>query len=103
MMLTPQHRRSSRLAAKAKVEAPKKADKQVVVQEYDLSLQCDEEFAPDYNQQLDCRETDEYEELPHFEGYEYDKEYYMASSSYSSFVDEEIRQLQQQSKKSDNP
>ena len=99
MMLTPQHRRSSRLAAKAKVEAPKKADKQ----EYDLSLQCDEEFAPDYNQQLDCRESDEYEELPHFEGYEYDKEYYMASSSYSSFVDQEIRQLQQQSKKSDNP
>jgi len=34
MMLTPQHRRSSRLAAKAKVEAPKKADKQEVTQEY---------------------------------------------------------------------
>lgn len=94
MLLTPQHRRSARITKKAQV-TPKKETKI----EYDLATQCDEEFASDWNektQQRDIVEDDD-EELPFFEGYEYDKEYYRASSSYSSFVDKEIAELKSKS------
>tara|TARA_R110002074_G_scaffold343058_1_gene513546 strand:- start:292 stop:570 length:279 start_codon:yes stop_codon:yes gene_type:complete len=89
MLLTPQHRRSARITKKVQV-VPKKETKI----KYDLAIQCDEEFASDWNektQQRDIVEDDE--ELPFFKGYEYDKEYYRASSSYSSFVDKEIAAL----------
>ena len=46
MLLTPQHRRSSRLGAKA-VSPVKKDVSPAKKETYDLSLQCDEEFASD--------------------------------------------------------
>jgi len=79
MLLTPQHRRSSRLSRKA--TKPKIAKKET----YDLSLQCDEEFASDW----DANYTD----CPVIEGFEYDKDYYLASSNYSTFIDNEIAKL----------
>ncbi len=89
MLLTPQHRRSARITKKAQV-TPKKETKI----EYDLATQCDEEFASDWNEKTQQRDIAEDEEdLPFFKGYEYDKEYYLASSSYSSFVDKEIAAL----------
>ena len=90
MLLTPQHRRSSRLSRKA--TAPKIVKKDT----YDLSLQCDEEFASDWNAQKgkrDLSEEDIYTDCPVLEGYEYDKDYYLASSSYSTFIDNEIAKL----------
>ena len=85
MLLTPQHRRSARITKKeTKIE-------------YDLATQCDEEFASDWNEKTQQRDIVEDEELPFFEGYEYDKEYYLASSSYSSFVDKEIAELKSKS------
>ena len=59
MLLTPQHRRSTRnRATKQKVEP-----------------------------------EDIYEDCPCFPGFEYDKDYYLASSSYSTFIDTEIAKM----------
>jgi len=59
MLLTPQHRRSTRnRATKQKVEL----------------------------------ETI-YEDCPYFPGFVYDKDYYLASSSYSTFIDTEIAKM----------
>jgi len=55
MLLTPQHRRSTRNRAVKKVTP-----------------------------------EDIYEDCPHFPGFEYDKDYYLASSSYSTFIDGQI-------------
>ena len=38
-------------------------------------------------------EQDRYEDCPEFEGYSYDKEYYLASDKYASMVDNEIKEL----------
>jgi hypothetical protein len=90
MLLTPQHRRSSRLSRKA--TKPKIAKKET----YDLSLQCDEEFASDWDANKEKRvlsEEDIYADCPVIEGFEYDKDYYLASSNYSTFIDNEIAKL----------
>ena len=84
MLLTPQHRRSSRLGAKA--AEPKIAKKET----YDLSLQCDEEFASDHKAKP-VVEEDIYADCPVLEGFEYDKDHYLASDRFASFIDEEIR------------
>ncbi len=55
MLLTPQHRRSTRNRAVKKVTS-----------------------------------EDIYEDCPYFPGFEYDKDYYLASSSYSTFIDGQI-------------
>ena len=61
MLLTPQHRRSTRnRATKRKVEL-----------------------------------GDIYEDCPCFPGFEYDKDYYLASSSYSTFIDTEIAKMRE--------
>jgi|TARA_B100001287_G_scaffold223383_1_gene192628 hypothetical protein len=41
------------------------------------------------------KEEDEnrYDDCPEFEGYTYDKEYYLASDKYASMVDNEIKEL----------
>ena len=86
MLLTPQHRRSSRLEAKA-VNPEKK-------ETYDLSLQCDEEFASDQKAKTKTQEVveeDIYADCPVEEGFEYDKDHYLASDHFASFIDEEIR------------
>jgi len=44
-------------------------------------------------------EEDMYSECPYEEGYEYNKDHYLASTRYSSFVDEEIAALRMQKKK----
>ena len=88
MLLTPQHRRSSRISRKA-VQPAKKTT-------YDLSLQCDEEFASDWDAKKEKRvlsEEDIYADCPVIEGFEYDKDYYLASSNYSTFIDNEIAKL----------
>ena len=90
MLLTPQHRRSSRLSRKA--TKPKIAKKET----YDLSLQCDEEMASDWDTQEKKRlliEEDIYADCPEFEGFEYNKDYYLSSSNYSNFIDDEIAKL----------
>ena len=132
MLLTPQHRRSNRRRKPTqKVEKSSPAT-------YDVSLQCDEEFASSetekkvselsptiYSTLKNLKMTDAeitqnmsteegqlklagkvleyvfdiYDECPDEEGYEYDKDYYLASSCYSSFVDEEIAALRMQKKK----
>ena len=70
MLLTPQHRRSSRISRKAK--APAKKDVSPAKKDtYDLSLQCDEEFASDWNAQKgkrDLSEEDIYTDCPVLEG-----------------------------------
>ena len=38
-------------------------------------------------------DEDKYYDFPEFEGYTYDKEYYLASDKYASFVDNEIKEL----------
>jgi hypothetical protein len=58
MLLTPQHRRSTRNRAVKKVTS-----------------------------------EDIYEDCPCFPGFEYDKDYYLASSSYSTFIDTEIAKM----------
>jgi len=84
MLLTPQHRRSSRLSRKA-------AEPKIVKKEtYDLSLQCDEEFASDHKAKP-VVEEDIYADCPVLEGFEYDKDHYLASDRFASFIDEEIR------------
>ncbi len=93
MLLTPQHRRSSRLSRK--VAKPKIAKKKT----YDLSLQCDEEFAADWDAKKEKRvlsEEDIYADCPQFEGFEYDKDHYLSSSNYSTFIDNEIANLTSQ-------
>ena len=84
MLLTPQHRRSSRLGAKAVSPARKET--------YDLSLQCDEEFASDQKTKTNTPvvEEDIYADCPVEEGFEYDKDHYLASDRFASFIDEEI-------------
>ena len=84
MLLTPQHRRSSRLSKKA--AEPKIAKKET----YDLSLQCDEEFASDHKAKP-VVEEDIYADCPVLEDFEYDKYHYLASDRFASFIDEEIR------------
>ena len=101
MLLTPQHRRSSRLSAKViapaeKVVAPAKKET------YDLSLQCDEEFASDQKAKTKTREVveeDIYADCPVEEGFEYDKDHYLASDRFASFIDEEIRHRLQQERR----
>ena len=90
MLLTPQHRRSSRLGAKAVSPVKKET--------YDLSLQCDEEFASDQKAKTKTPvvEEDIYADCPVEEGFEYDKDHYLASDRFASFIDEEIRQYQQE-------
>ena len=86
MLLTPQHRRSSRLKAKAIALAKKET--------YDLSLQCDEEFASDQKTKIKTQEIveeDIYADCPVEEGFDYDKDHYLASDRFASFIDEEIR------------
>jgi len=86
MLLTPQHRRSSRLGAKAVSPVKKET--------YDLSLQCDEEFASDQKTKTKTQEVveeDIYADCPVEEGFEYDKDHYLASDRFASFIDEEIR------------
>lgn len=41
------------------------------------------------------KEEDEnkYDDCPEFEGYTYDKDYYLSSDKYASFVDNEIKEL----------
>ena len=46
----------------------------------------------EYNEAIKSDEKTD-DECPHFPGYEYDREYYLASSRYSSFVDQEIESL----------
>ena len=97
MLLTPQHRRSSRLEAKA--VSPKKKDVSPEKKEtYDLSLQCDEEFASDQKTKTKTPvvEEDIYADCPVEEAFEYDKDHYLASDRFASFIDEEIRQHQLQ-------
>jgi len=92
MLLTPQHRRSSRLSRKA--VSPAKEDISPAKKEtYDLSLQCDEEFASDHKAQTKTPviEEDIYTDCPVLEGFEYDKDHYLASDGFASFIDEEIR------------
>lgn len=88
MLLTPQHRRSSRLSRKA-------AEPKIVKKEtYDLSLQCDEEFADlKARTKTPVVEEDIYADCPVLEGFEYDKDHYLASDRFASFIDEEIRLL----------
>ena len=144
MLLTPEHRRSNRRRkpvvkmgnVQSKMLSVRKANDRKAT--YDLSLQCDEEFAPssrrdtrakdiplspissafkclkltnDYVQRgraalstgssaadtkKHCqRENTDlvfpiYGDVPYEEGYDFDKEHYLASSRYSSFVDEEL-------------
>ncbi len=93
MLLTPQHRRSSRLGKKA-VSPAKKAVSPAKKETYDLSLQCDEEFASDQKAKTKTREVveeDIYADCPVEEGFEYDKDHYLASDRFASFIDEEIR------------
>jgi len=93
MLLTPQHRRSSRL--KAKAVSPAKKDVSPAKKEtYDLSLQCDEEFASDQKTKIKTQEIveeDIYADCPVEEGFDYDKDHYLASDRFASFIDEEIR------------
>ncbi len=56
MLLTPQHRRSTRNRGTSKKTPPE----------------------------------DIYADCPHWPGFEYDKDYYLASSSYSTFIDGQI-------------
>ena len=101
MLLTPQHRRSSRIAAKA--VSPAKEDVSPAKKEtYDLSLQCDEEFASDQKAKTKTREVveeDIYADCPVEEGFEYDKDHYLASDRFASFIDEEIRRRLQQERR----
>ena len=59
MLLTPQHRRSTR-------------------------NRVDKKTPPE----------DIYGDCPYFPGFEYDKDYYLASSRYSAFIDNEIAKMQ---------
>ncbi len=59
MLLTPQHRRSTRNRGTSKKTPPE----------------------------------DIYADCPHWPGFEYDKDYYLASSRYSTFIDNEIRKM----------
>ena len=146
MLLTPEHRRSNRRRkqvvkmgnAQSKMLSVRKSDRKPT---YDLSLQCDEEFAPssrrdnrakdiplspissafkclkltndyvqrgraalstgsstaDTKKRCQREKTDLvfpiYGDVPYEEGYDYDRDYYLASSHYSSFVDEEIAEI----------
>jgi hypothetical protein len=91
MLLTPQHRRSSRLSRKA--VSPAKEDISPAKKDtYDLSLQCDEEFADlKARTKTPVVEEDIYTDCPVLEGFEYDKDHYLASDRFASFIDEEIR------------
>ena len=92
MLLTPQHRRSSRLSEKA-VSPAKKDVSPAKKETYDLSLQCDEEFASDQKTKTKTPvvEEDIYADCPVEEGFEYDKDHYLASDCFASFIDEKIR------------
>jgi hypothetical protein len=78
MLLTPQHRRSTRTR-----RAPKRyEDKQTSM------LAQEDEFIVENSEEDD----DIYDECPIApEGFEYNKDYYIASTSYSNFIDNEIK------------
>jgi hypothetical protein len=67
MFLTPEHRRSSRRMCNKKISSTARQE-------------------PKQNEVYD-------DDCPYEAGYEYDREYYKASSKYSAFVDDEIMAL----------
>jgi len=92
MLLTPQHRRSTRISCNALSFEPKqgKVDKR---EEITLKNKLNESVKCSDMKKNEGIHDDAHTECPHVKDFEYDKEMYLANDRYADMIDTEISQL----------